>query len=313
VKKIADPSLQQQEKVNIYFQSQSGFWKDIYESNGIYAEIHRNRYATVLDWIDNLMLTADSKVLEIGCGAGLLSVVLAQRGLNVHAIDSVADMVEQARRHAMESGAAELLSVNLGNVYSLPFGNGTFDLVIAIGVIPWLERPELAIQEMARVTKSAGYLLLTADNRARLNVVIDPWLNPALVPLKHKVKDTLDRIGLRRKSISDIGATSHSRRFIDLTLNRFELVKTRSTTLGFGPFSLLHRSILPESLGIRFHYQLQRLADSNVPVFRSSGAHYIVLAKKLASQPCMLSPRAAQSNSKLQKYKDNDESMEVHG
>jgi len=312
VKKIADPSLQQQEKVNSYFQSQSAFWKEIYESNGVYAQIHRDRYATVLAWIDSLMLTADSKVLEIGCGAGLLSVALAQRGLRVHAIDSVEDMVEQARRHAMESGTAELLSVNLGNVYSLPFENGSFDLVIVIGVIPWLEEPELAIQEMVRVTKSAGYLLLTADNRARLNVVLDPWLNPALVPLKQRVKDTLDRIGLRRKSLHDIGATSHSRRFIDLTLKRFELVKTRSITLGFGPFSLLHRRILPESLGIRLHYQLQRLADRNVPVFRSSGAHYIVLARKSASQLYVLSPSDAQSISKLQKYYDNDESMEVH-
>jgi ubiquinone/menaquinone biosynthesis C-methylase UbiE len=301
VKKIADPSLQQQEKVNTYFQIHSTFWKEIYESNGVYAEIHRNRYATVLTWIDSLMLTADSKVLEIGCGAGLLSVALAQRGLHVDAIDSVEDMVEQARRHVMESGTAELLSVNLGNVYSLPFEDGSFDLVIAIGVIPWLEEPELAIQEMARVTKPGGYLMLTADNRARLNVVLDPWLNPALVPLKQRVKDALDRLGLRRKSLHDIGATSHSRRFIDVSLKRVELVKTRSTTLGFGPFSLLRRTILPESLGIRLHYQLQCLADRNIPVFRSSGAHYIVLTRKSTFLPCVLSPSDAKSISKATK------------
>lgn len=307
MKKIADPYIQQQEKVNSYFQSQSAFWKEIYESNGVYAEIHRYRYATVLAWIDSLMLTADSKVLEVGCGAGLLSVALAQRGLHVHAIDPVEDMVEQARRHVMESGTAELLSVNLGNVYSLPFENGSFDLVIAMGVIPWLEGPELAIQEMARVTKRGGSLLLTADNRARLNVVLDPWLNPGLVLLKRRAKDILDRLGLRRKSLHDLGATSHSRHFIDLSLKRVEFVKTRSITLGFGPFSLLHRTILPESLGIRLHYQLQLLADHNVPVFRSSGAHYIVLARKSTSLPCVLSLSDAKSISKLQKYYDNDE------
>jgi ubiquinone/menaquinone biosynthesis C-methylase UbiE len=312
VKKFADPSLQQQEKLNSYFQYQSVFWKEIYESDGVYAEIHRTRYATVLSWIDYLKLTADSKVLEIGCGAGLLSVALAQRGLHVQAIDPVEDMVEQARQHAMESGTAELLSINLGNVYALPFENNTFDLVIAIGVIPWLEGPELAIQEMARVTKSTGYLMLTADNRARLNILIDPWLNPALVPLKQRVKNMLDRVGIRRKSLDDLVATSHSMGFIDLTLKRFELVKTRSTTLGFGPFSLLHHAILPESLGIRIHYQLQRLADRNVPVFRSRGAHYIVLARKLASSPSMLSPSVSQSISKQQKYCGNDESVEVH-
>lgn len=280
VKKIDTPSFRQQEKVDEYFQSQSTFWKEIYTSNGIYAEIHRNRYATVLSWIQNLMLTPDSKVLELGCGAGLLAVALAQQGIHVLAIDSVENMVEQARRHAVESGTSELLSVNLGNVYSLPYEDGSFDLVIAIGVIPWLERPDLAIQEMARVTRSGGYLLLTADNRARLNIVLDPWLNPALTPLKERVKDMLDRLGLRCKSLNDIGATSHSRRYIDLLLMRAGLIKTRSTTLGFGPFSLLRRTILPESFGTKLHFQLQRLADRNVPVLRSSGAHYIVLARK---------------------------------
>jgi ubiquinone/menaquinone biosynthesis C-methylase UbiE len=289
VKKNAKPSLQQQENVNAYFQSQSTFWKEIYVSNSVYAEIHRNRLATVLTWIDSLMLTADSKVLEIGCGAGLLAVALAKHGFRVHAIDPVEDMVKQARRHVVESGTSKLLSVDLGNVYSLPFEGGSFDLVVAVGVIPWLERPDLAIQEMARVTRSGGYLLLTADNRARLNNVLDPWLNPVLAPLKKRLKDTLDRLGLRRKSLEDIGATSHSRRFIDLLLMRAELIKTRSTTLGFGPFSLLRRTLIPESFGTKLHYQLQRLADRNVLVLRSSGAHYIVLARKSTSLPCALS------------------------
>lgn len=305
--KIADPYLQQQEKMNAYFQSQSAFWKEIYESNGVYAEIHRNRYATVLAWIDSLMPTADSKVLEIGCGAGLLSVALAQRGFHVHAIDPAADMVDLARRHVVESGTSELLSVNLGNIYSLPFEDGSFDLAIAIGVIPWLEGPELAIQEMARVMKPDGYLILSADNRARLNIVLDPWLSPALAPLKQRVKDALDRLGVRRKSLDDIRARSHSLRFIDLSLKRVGLIKTRSTTLGFGPFSLLRRTILPESLGTRLHYQLQRLADRNVPVFRSTGAHYIVLARKSTFLPCVLSPSDGKSISTTQKYEDNDD------
>jgi len=312
LKKIADPSLQRQEKIKRYFQSQSDFWKEIYESDGVYAEIHRTRFATVLSWIDSLRLTTDSKVREIGCGAGLLSVALAQRGLHVEAIDSVEDMVEQARRHATASGTAELLCVNLGDVYALPFENNTFDLVIAIGVIPWLEEPELAVQEMARVTKSAGYLMFTTDNRARLNIALDPWLNPALVPLKQGVKNLFDRVGLRRTSLDDMRSTSHSMRFIDLTLKRFELVKTRSATLGFGPFSLLRRAVLPESLGIRIHYQLQRLADRNIPIFRSCGAHYIVLARKATSSPYVLSPGVAQSISELRKYQDNSESVEVH-
>ena len=73
-------------------------------------------------------------------------------------------MVEQARQHAAESGVIESLSLDVGDVYALTFEDSSFVLVIAIGVIPWLARPELAMQEMARVTRAGGHVILTADN-----------------------------------------------------------------------------------------------------------------------------------------------------
>src|SRR5205085_8140892 len=131
-----------------------------------------------------LSLTPDSRVLEIGCGAGFLTVALAQRGLRVYAIDSTEAMIDQTRRHAGESGVTESLSLDVGDVYALTFEESSFDLVIAIGVIPWLARPELAMQEMARVTRVGGHVILTADNRYRLTYLLDPWMNPALTAFR---------------------------------------------------------------------------------------------------------------------------------
>ena len=65
-------------------------------------------------------------MLEVGCGAGFMSVALAERGFRVQAIDSVDAMVEQARQHAMESGTAELLSLGVGDVYALAFEDESF-------------------------------------------------------------------------------------------------------------------------------------------------------------------------------------------
>ena len=292
MKKFAVPRFGQQEKVNAYFRSQSSFWKDIYTGSGVYAEIHRDRHAAALDWVDGLALAPGSKVLEIGCGAGLMSVALAKRGLYIHAIDSIMAMVDLARRHAEESGATDLLSLDTGDVCALAFEDGSFDLVIALGVVPWLECPELAIQEMARVTRPGGHVILTADNRMRLNNLLDPWLNPALSPLKRRVKAVLEWVGLRQQSLKDVGATSHSRRFIDKALVRVGLVKARDMTLGFGPFSLFRRTILPEPLGTALHHRLQRLADLHVPGLRSTGAHYLVLARKSASKSLVQSTGA---------------------
>src|SRR6266849_8038051 len=275
---------QQQEEVNAYFQSQSSSWKDIYAENSVQAEIYRARQARALAWIDELTLAPGSHVLEVGCGAVFLLVALAQRGLRVHAIDSAKAMVELARQHAAESGIADLLSVAVGDVYDPAFKDGSFDLVLALGVIPWLARPELAIQEMARVTKPGGHTLLTADNRARLTMLLDPAMNPALTPLRRAMKPIFKRIGLLHQSQGGTAETRHDYHVIDKALASAELIKTRSMTLGFGPFTFLHHRFLPKWLDIALHRQLQRLADRNVPILRSSGTQYIVLARKVASR-----------------------------
>ncbi len=280
MKEYAVPHLEEQEKVNAYFQSRSLYWKELYTREGVFSETIRDRQAAVLDWIDSLALAPGSQVLEIGCGAGFLAVALAQRGLRVHAIDSADAMVELARRHAAESGVTDVLSVDAGDVYALAFEDGSFDLVIALGVIPWLERVELAIQEMARVTRPGGHVILTTANRVGLVNLLDPLVNPALSPLKQGVKAMLEWVGLRRRSPGQSpNMIFHSCRFIDEALAHAGFVKTESMTRGFG-FSLLRRRVLPIPLGVALHHRLQHLADRNVPGFRSAGMAYFVLAKK---------------------------------
>jgi len=272
--------LQQQEKVNAYFTSQSSYWRDIYVEKDVYAQIYQDRHSTILDWIKSLALLPAAQVMEIGCGAGLLSVALAQCGHQICAIDSSAAMVEQARVHATEAGVVDALSLSVGDVYSLAFAQSSFDLAVAVGVVPWLSRPELAIREMARVLKPGGFLILTVDNRARLNIHLDPLLYPGFLPLKRFAKDVLDRMGVRRRSPYEVDSHFHTCRSIDAILSRLALVKINSKTLGFGPFTFLRCPLLPRSLGIALHRRLQHLADQGMPVLHAAGSHYIVLARK---------------------------------
>jgi 2-polyprenyl-3-methyl-5-hydroxy-6-metoxy-1,4-benzoquinol methylase len=273
---------QQQEEVNEYFQAQSSYWKDIYAGSGPQAEIYRLRLAIVLAWIDDLALAPGSRVLEVGCGAGFLSVELARRGLHVYAIDPAETMVELTRRHAEESGVTERLSVGLGDVYDLAFEDDSFDLVVALGVLPWLARPELAIREMACVTASRGHVLLTIDNRKRLIYLLDPAMNPILAPLRRNVKSILERIGILHEPREGVKENLYDIHFIDQTLENAELIKVKGTTLGFGPFTFLGRRFLPKHFDIMLHSRLQHLADRRVPGFRTTGSQYLVLARKLA-------------------------------
>ena len=291
---------QQQEQVNAYFQSQSSFWRDIYSRGGVQAEIFRARQERALSWIDSLGLAPGSRVLEIGCGAGFMAVALAQRGFCVHAIDSAESMIELARQHAEEAGVTDQLSASIGDVYALAFEDGSFDLVVAIGVIVWLARPELALHEMARVTKPGGYAILTSPNPEELHSLLDPWKNPLVKVLKLRLKHVLERTGLRhRKPGGTLRASVifHKRRYIDETLANAGLVKNKGVTIGFGPFSLRRQKIFPDALGVVLHQRLQRLADRGVPVLRTTGMSYLVLTRKALSQPVVQSTTVEEAES----------------
>jgi len=279
MKKVTASYFQKQENVNAYFQSQSLQWKNLYKSSGVDAVIIQDRHTSMLAWIDSLKLAPGSLVLEVGCGAGFMAVALAQHGFRVQAFDSSEAMIEQARRHAKESLANDLLTLKVCDVYSMDFNDESFDLVIAIGVIPWLERLEPALEEMARVLKPGGNIIVTTANRMGLMSMLDPWRNPVIEPLKRRLKDVLNRSGNRNFSPS---MTFHTSRFIDKTLASQQCIKTRSMTRGFG-FSFSNHSFLPEPFGTKLHLLLQRLADHNVPVFRSIGMAYFVLARKSVS------------------------------
>jgi 2-polyprenyl-3-methyl-5-hydroxy-6-metoxy-1,4-benzoquinol methylase len=274
-----------QEKVNTYFQSLSSDWNEVYIRRSVFAETIQARHNAVLDWIESLALAPNSHVLEIGCGAGLMAITLAQQGLRVQAIDSSMAMVQQARQNAQARGAADLLKVDIGDIYALAFEDNSFDLVLAVGVLPWLHKVELAIQEMARVTKPKGHIILTTANWIGLPGLLDPQLNPALTPLRQRLRTVLKRVGLQVGLPEQLPKmVYHRRHFIEESLKDAGLLKIRDRTLGFGPFSLFCHSVLPDPLGLVLHHRLQRLADQHVPVVRSLGKTYLVLASKVGSR-----------------------------
>lgn len=123
-----------------------------------------------------------------------MAAALAERGLRVRATDAVPAMVDLARRHAVETGVSDRIELETADVHELPFDEATFDLVVALGVIPWLHSPYDAINEMARVTRVGGYVILTSDNRKRLNYGLDPRFNPRLAGVREAAKRVFRRL-----------------------------------------------------------------------------------------------------------------------
>ena len=108
-----------------------------------------------------LTLTAPvavKKVLDVGRGDGVLSVTLARQGANVTGVDVDRSMLEAARDRAR--GAHADATYIEGNARSLPFADGTFDVVVAITVLCFVPDAGSAVSEMARVLRPGGRLVI---------------------------------------------------------------------------------------------------------------------------------------------------------
>jgi len=269
-----------QQEVNNYFESASEYWKDIYSDERLIPRIYQDRHNTALDWISQLGLHADARILEVGCGAGQITIALTRHGHTVDAMDPTTAMLQTTRREAARRSVLERTRLYLADVHQLPFASQTFDLVIAIGVIPWLHSEFVALQEMQRVLKPGGHLLITADNNARLNRIMDPLSSPLSAPLRVSAKRLLKLCG-SWSSDSDFRTKLHYPHELDRLIRMCNFEKVQSCTIGFGPFTLFGKELFNDSIGVGLHRRLQRLASrKGLSPLRWNGSHYLVLAKK---------------------------------
>jgi SAM-dependent methyltransferase len=199
----------------------------------------------------------------------------------VQAIDTVGDMIELTRRSAAKAGLESRLSAQVEDAHHLPWNDETFDLVIAMGVTPYLRCLQQALREMVRVLKSGGFLIINADNPWRLNYLLDPLCFPVLAPVRRKTRAILEMIGLC-KPACHLRSKTYSRRKLETLLGAAGLDKLDGITLGFGPFSFFNRKLLPDTMGISVNNRLQELADRGFPVLRSVGAQNILITCKPA-------------------------------
>jgi SAM-dependent methyltransferase len=101
------PDADHQRLVNERFHDRAQCWEQVYQREDLFSVIHQHRQARALDWIDGLALPAGSQVLEVGPGAGFMTVELARRGFVVKAADSTPRMIEIAGRRVAEAADPE--------------------------------------------------------------------------------------------------------------------------------------------------------------------------------------------------------------
>ncbi|WP_181685679.1 class I SAM-dependent methyltransferase [Halorhabdus salina] len=95
----------------------------------------------------------DKRVLEIACGTGRFTVMLAERGADVVGLDISTPMLQQGREKARAAGVDEHLQFFRGDAGRLPFPDDHFDAVLAMRFFHLADTPVAYLEEMRRVSK----------------------------------------------------------------------------------------------------------------------------------------------------------------
>lgn len=141
-----------------------------WDAEGEFKPLHQMNPVRA-NFIDRCAKVAGKQLLDVGCGGGLLSEAMAQRGAQVTGIDMGEAPLDVARLHAGQSG----LSINYQQTTAEQHAAdnaGTFDIVCSLEMLEHVPDPESVINACATLTKPGGDVFFSTINRTPLAYLI---------------------------------------------------------------------------------------------------------------------------------------------
>jgi len=133
------------------------FWDRVAFVYDIFANIINKKVHKKLKEIVANEITKEDDVLECACGTGMLTKVVAPKSKSIIATDFSSKMLKRAKKKCKKFNNVEFMNAN---IMKLDFDNNSFDIVIAANVIHLLDDPINAINELDRVCKGNGKIII---------------------------------------------------------------------------------------------------------------------------------------------------------
>ena len=178
---------------------------------------------------------AGGKVLDLGCGTGYGSALLADNCASVCGVDISHEAVDYARAKYAAPGLSYETIAKIENGSRMRFADASFDAVISFQVIEHVADIPSYLNEVRRVLKPGGvFIVATPDRATRLLPLQRPW---NLYHLKEYSDTQFEALFTPYFSKVEVLHMSGTRRVIDIELKRTQMVKwlTLPFTFPFAP------------------------------------------------------------------------------
>lgn len=118
-----------------------------------------------LDWIQNLIPLKGLRILDVGCGGGILADAMARKGADVLGIDLATKALKVAQLHAMEAQTEGVQYREISAEALAAEQPGSFDVVTCMEMLEHVPDPSLVVKACATLVKPGGHVFFSTINR----------------------------------------------------------------------------------------------------------------------------------------------------
>ncbi|RYE41825.1 MAG: bifunctional 2-polyprenyl-6-hydroxyphenol methylase/3-demethylubiquinol 3-O-methyltransferase UbiG [Hyphomicrobiales bacterium] len=118
-----------------------------------------------LDWINGLSALSGQKVLDVGCGGGILADSMARSGAQVLGIDLATKALRVAQLHAVEAGTANVQYREISVEALAQEAPASFDTVTCMEMLEHVPDPASVVRACSQLVKPGGWVFFSTINR----------------------------------------------------------------------------------------------------------------------------------------------------
>jgi ubiquinone/menaquinone biosynthesis C-methylase UbiE len=236
------------------------YWNDLYRDVDNCRDFHFVQRLEIASKLITERFPREARVLDLGCGAGVLTERLVAEGHNVDAVDMSPDMVEFSKKRLAKYDSSKYRLAR-AECQSLPFADATFDVVACIGVFGYMDDVDAAIREIKRVLRPGGTLILSIRNLDHVTVFDGFfWLKAPFLAVPKAIWRRL----AARKSGNGNGTSAHAIAIYDRPRNVESIFESFGFALrdfrgaGYGPPTFRGKSLISEDRAKKLSSVLDR-------------------------------------------------------
>jgi ubiquinone/menaquinone biosynthesis C-methylase UbiE len=194
--RLAAVKRQRAERAQAYFSRNASEWDEL-------RRLHASDAAVEKALLRLVGPSPIDSLLDLGTGTGWILQLLAPHYRRAVGVDASRDMLSVARANLDKAGILKA-SVRHADILNLPLEGQEFDLVTIHQVLHFLDQPELAIGEAARILRPGGRLLIVDLAPHKLEHLREEHAHVRLGFSHETISDWLEKIGLDVEQAIDI-------------------------------------------------------------------------------------------------------------